>query len=330
MKALLIGGTRFIGRHTAGRLRSAGCSLTFLRRGTAPNPFPGAREVLGDRSDPAVWKRLPRGVSWDLAVDFCAYREAETRLAVQALSGRVGRYVNISTGQVYLVLDPRPVPSRERDFEGRLMARPEGGEGGAWDYGVDKRRCEEALFEAGAKGFPFTTLRLPVVQGPHDPKGRLHAYVRRVLDGGPLLLPKERSGRLRHLYAGDAAACVAGLLGSTAGLGEAFNLAMEEDSVTLPELCAELFRVFKRRARVLQVPRRVLSAAGVDESSSPLSGSWISFLDPSKARRDLGFRTTPWRTWLAESARWAAEDPALEGLSAYSSRAAELALARRL
>lgn len=326
MKVLLVGGTRFVGRHAAARLLAEGHQLTFLRRGSVQNPFGRSREVLGDRRDRAVWRKLPRGVHWDMAVDFSAYDAPETDLAVEALSGRVGRYVFISTGQVYLVLKPRPTPSREGDFAGTLMRRPSGPEAGAWDYGVGKRRAEESLARAGAMGFPYTALRLPVVQGEWDPKGRLHAYVRRVLDGGAVVLPRERSGRLRHLYAGDAAVLIESLLRTRAGLGEAFNLAMEEGSVTLPELVAEVFHAFGKPPRVLSLPRRRLAAAGVEEASSPLSGSWISFLDPGKARRELGFRTTPWRSWLAASARWAASDPALARLSAYAGRAAELDL----
>ncbi len=325
MKVLFIGGSRFVGWHAAARLIKEGHALTFLRRGSFPPPFPGVPETLGDRALPATWARLPRRASWDMAVDCCAYTAADTRLAVKALAGRVGRYVNIGTGQVYLVLNRAPTPSREGDFKGPTMPPPPGPERGAWRYGMDKRACEETLAEAGERGFPFTTLRLPVVQGPRDHKFRLHAYVRRVLDGGPILLPKERSGRLRHLFVKDAAALVAGLLRTPAGLGKAYNLAMEEDDVTLPALCAQVYRSLGREPRVRQVPRRRLAAAGIPEESSPLSGSWISFMDPGLARRELGFRTTPWKEWLAETVRWTASDLG-RAEPGYEARTRELAL----
>lgn len=309
MKVLVIGGSRFVGWHAAARLLEDGHELTILRRGESPPPFPGVREVLGDRAAPATWRRLPKGASWDMAVDCCAYAAADTRLAVKVLSGRVGRYVNIGTGQVYLVLARRPTPSREPHFSLPTMAPPSGtGELGGWEYGMGKRACEEALAEAGTRGFPYTTLRLPVVQGPRDHKFRLHAYVRRVLDGGPILLPRERSGRLRHLFVKDAAALIASLLRTPAGLCKSYNLAMAEDGVTLPRLCEQVFRSLDRKPRVLLIPRRRLAAAGIPEESSPLSGSWISFLDPGLARRELGFRTTPWKEWLAETVRWTASD----------------------
>ncbi|MDE2292640.1 MAG: NAD-dependent epimerase/dehydratase family protein [Elusimicrobia bacterium] len=306
MRTLVIGGSRFVGWHIADRLLRSGHDVTLLRRGSAPSPFPGAKEVLGERADSATWARLP-AADWDLAVDCCAYSAEDTRTALKALEGRVGRYVNIGTGQVYLVLEGCPRPTREADYSRPLMARPAGPEGGAWDYGVGKRACEDALAEAGARGFPFTTLRLPVMQGPRD-RRRLHAYVKRLLAGEPLVIPRESEKGLRHLYAPDAAALVESLAGTKAGLGKAYNLAMLEDDVTLPELLKELCRALGRPADVRELDEAAFAAEGPAEEVSPLSGSWISFLDPSAAVRDLGFKTTPWRTWLAETALWAASD----------------------
>lgn len=324
MKTLVVGGSRFVGRAIAERLLNDGHEVSLLRRGASPPPFPGLKEYLGDRSRPEVWRSLPRS-SWDLVVDACAYTAEDTRLAVSALKGRVGRFVNIGTGQVYLVLKDCPTPTPEAAFAGVLMDRPEGGEGGAWDYGVGKREGEKVLFEA--QDFPFTTLRLPVMQGPRDHKFRLHAYVRRALDGGPVLLPKEKSGRLRHLFIRDAAACAANLSG---GLGKAYNLAMLEDSVTLPELVREVFRILGREPEVLEVPSEKLAEAGIPEWSSPLSGSWISFLDPSAAVREIGFKTTPWKEWLAQTVAWVAADLAVSQEPGYERRSDELKLAARL
>jgi 2'-hydroxyisoflavone reductase len=50
MKLLLLGGTRFVGRHFAEAALAQGHDLTLFHRGqTNPGLFPGAREVLGDR-----------------------------------------------------------------------------------------------------------------------------------------------------------------------------------------------------------------------------------------------------------------------------------------
>lgn len=308
MKVLLIGGTRFIGHHTTERLIKEGHEVTLLHRGRTPSAFAGSvREMPADRSDKAAWAALPAGESWDMAVDLCAYTAADTALAVEALAGRMGRFIHISTGQVYLVLDPVPNPAREADFAGKPMPEPPPGpDRKEWDYGMGKRACEQALSEAGEKGFPVTTLRLSVVQGPRDAKLRLLAYIRRILDGGPLLvLDEDRERPIRHLYVKDFAACVCALLAGGAGPGETYNLSMDDDAVTLPIFLSELGRALGRRTELRPVPASKLRAAGLDPAQvSPLSGSWTSFLDPSRAKRELGFRPTPWKEWLAETVRW--------------------------
>ncbi|MBI4348826.1 MAG: NAD-dependent epimerase/dehydratase family protein [Elusimicrobia bacterium] len=298
----MIGGTRFIGHHCVERLLKEGHDVTLLHRGVSPSAFAGSvREILGDRSRPEGWAALPEGERWDLALDTCAYRPSDSEAAVQALRGRVGRFVHVSTGQVYLVLEPVPNPAREYDYEGKLSPTPPPGpDRDAWQYGVDKRDCEDFLRRAFESGFPVTVLRLPVVQGPRDPKRRLEAYVAALLAGRPLRLTEaDRSRPIRHLYVGDVASCVAGLLKTRRGLGRAFNLSMEEADVTLPALLEEAARALGREAR--------FAWAEVDEAAgSPLSGTWVSFVDPARAKEELGFCASPWRDWVRETARWTA------------------------
>ncbi len=298
MKVLLIGGTRYIGHHCVERLLEEGHELTLLHRGATPSAFAGSvREVLADRTRPMSWSALPEG-DWDLCLDLCAYKPEESQAAVEALRGRVGRFVHVSTGQVYLVLDPVPSPAREYDYDGALSAQPPPGpDRDAWQYGVDKRACESSLRAAFESGVPVTVLRLPVVEGPRDPKQRLHPYVRRILAGEPVqLLPEDRDRNVRHLFVKDIAACVSALLKTRRGIGRAFNLSMEESDVTLPALLEELARALGKSVRFDWTPK-----AG---ESSPLSGSWVSFLDPARAKEELEFRPTPWKAWLAETAEW--------------------------
>ena len=66
------------------------------------------------------------------------------------LGGRVGHYVVISTGQVYLVREGRPSPARESGLRrpadaGAPRTRYDKGQ---WDYGMGKRALEDALVDA--------------------------------------------------------------------------------------------------------------------------------------------------------------------------------------
>jgi len=92
--------------------------------GSLSDPFGDRVERLrGDRTT-GDFARLLAGREWDAAVDFAAYTGADAAGAVEALRDRVGHYVLISTGQVYLVREGRPSPARETDYYGPVIPSP--------------------------------------------------------------------------------------------------------------------------------------------------------------------------------------------------------------
>src|SRR5262249_9850000 len=158
--------------------------------------------------------RLLGGREFDAAVDFAAFDGADGRAAVATLAGKVGHYVAISTGQVYLVRDGCPRPARESDYDGRLLAPPQAEDDRAqWDYGVRKRALEDELALAWQRRrFPATRLRIPMVNGERDHYRRVERYLWRLLDGGPILLPGGGARVTRHVYSGAVVKAILGLL----------------------------------------------------------------------------------------------------------------------
>lgn len=300
MDVLVIGGTRFVGHFLVWRLLAAGHRVTLFNRGVTPDGFGDRVERLhGDRTTEDFARQLG-GRRFDACVDFAAYTPADVQGAVRALGDRVGHYVFISTGQVYLVREGCPRPSREQDYAGPVMAKPvEPFELDEWSYGVGKRGCEDALAEAHARaGFPFTSLRIPMVNGERDHFRRIEGYVWRMLDGGPLLLPDGGQERCRHVYGRDVARVIAGLLGDTRTFGQAYNLCSEE-ILSTRELLSRLARVVGAPERFVPVPAEALRGRGIrPKEISPFSQKWMSLLDPAKARRELGFAATPLDTQL--------------------------------
>ena len=121
---LVVGGTRFLGHELAWRLLAAGHVVTRFNRGTLPDAFGDRVERLrGDRTT-ADLERLLAGRSFGWAVDFAAFDGVDGRRAAEVLGGRVGHYVVISTGQVYLVREGCPRPARESDYDGPVMSEP--------------------------------------------------------------------------------------------------------------------------------------------------------------------------------------------------------------
>ena len=123
MHVLVFGGTRFMGYHLTWRLLCGGHRVTLLNRGRTKDPFAARVERLhGDRTTGDV-ARLLKDRRFDAVVDFTAYQGPEVATVVEALgAGGAGHYVLISTGQVYLVREDAPRPSRESDYAGRVMA----------------------------------------------------------------------------------------------------------------------------------------------------------------------------------------------------------------
>ena len=266
-------------------------------------------------------------------MDFAGFVASDVERAVRVLRGRVGHYVFISTGQVYLVREPRPSPARETDYDGALMPEPPSGhpDHGDWAYGVGKRACEDVLSAAIARdGFPSTRLRVPIINGERDHTRRLEGYLWRLLDGGPLLVPDGGAHRLRHVYARDVARTIAGLLGEGRAIGQAYNLCQEE-TPTLVEVLELLARLVGAPSRLCAVPRAALEAAGLNPVRvSPFSGRWMSLLDPARARAELGFVPTALATYLASIAASFLAHPPASPPDAYADRPRELALARGL
>jgi nucleoside-diphosphate-sugar epimerase len=326
---LVVGGTRFVGYELAWRLIAGGHRLTLFNRGTRPDPF-GERvdRLRGDRGAGDL-TRLLAGRGFDAVVDFAMFRGEEAAEAVAVLNGRVGHYVMISTGQVYLVREPRPSPARESDYAGPLMAAPASAEEKEeWDYGMGKRAAEDVLARAWeAHRFPSTRLRLPMVNGERDYHRRLEGYLWRLLDGGPLLLPDGGDRPMRHVYSAAVARAVAALLGRSAALGQAYNLAQDE-TPTLAELLTMLAEMLGASPRLVATPSRSIEAAGLDVVAvSPFSGRWMSFLDPARATAELGFRHEPLREYVGRIVAAFLAHPPASPPAGLSGRADEVALA---
>jgi nucleoside-diphosphate-sugar epimerase len=303
--------------------------VTLFNRGTLPDAFGTRVERLrGDRTT-SDFERLLAGRSFDAAVDFAAFTAADGRRAADVLGGRVGHYVAISTGQVYLVRQGCPRPAGESDYDGPLMAEPaDPFDRGQWEYGVKKRALEDALAAAWEEGrFPATRLRLPMVNGERDHFRRLERYLWRMLDGGPVLLPGGGDGPTRHVYSGSVVRAILAMLGRADTHGRAYNLAQDE-TPALSELLTLAAERLGTPPRLVEVPVETVRAAGLDPLLlSPFSGTWMSFLDPSRAKAELGFRHEPLGSYLDKIVTAFLAHPRPDPPPGYEQRAAELTLA---
>src|SRR4051794_38814273 len=102
MRLLVVGGSRFVGRHIVQAALDRGHDVTVFHRGTGDDPFPQVQHRHGDRDkDLAVLADSQSGDSeWDATVDTSAYVPRQVHTVADALGQRAGRYAFVSSVSV--------------------------------------------------------------------------------------------------------------------------------------------------------------------------------------------------------------------------------------
>jgi nucleoside-diphosphate-sugar epimerase len=308
-RALVLGGAGFVGVAACKELMRRGVET--IAAGRKDRPYGTFTSYVAfDRTDEAQLDRALHQVEPDVVLDLACYRPDEVSSVARLFKGE--RYVFVSTG-VYPNLDGRP--AREEDFVPLKGDPPD-----KLDYMDGKRWCETVL--AREPELPWTVVRPPAVFGPADHTLRIAAYIQRVEDGGPLLVPAESYERQAGLAwvkdIGYACALACDLRKDLTH--RAFNAAF--DGVSVRDLIEGIARATGRPARMHPMPFAQLPEGASPYGPDPRrSAGYV--LD--RARQDLGFEPSALEDALAETLAWyRVARPSHPG---YANRAKELALA---
>lgn len=229
MKALVLGGTRFVGLRLVRYLASQGHDITILNRGRAQAQLPpGIKRLYADRRDPAAVRMALSGQEFDAVFDITAYEVGNLEPVVELLTGRVAHYVFQSTVGVYARSVFLPILE---DFP--RIAGTTSGKGLA-AYEVNKVQCEDYLLGKYQESkFPVTILRCPTIYGPENwMYEREFSFFVRLLQGRRIIIPGNGSTILHMAHVDDVARAHLSVIGNEATLGEAFNIA-SADAVTI-------------------------------------------------------------------------------------------------
>lgn len=307
MKMLVLGGTRFIGRRLVEVLLDSGHEVTLFNRGRTPDDFTSqVRRLEGDRQSPADLKTAIGTGSYDAVFDLLCYDAADAMVAVEALSGKTGRLVHVSTCSVYWCTGDFPCPVGEEEFDrhGEFPEQPESIE---YDYGYAKRQAEKVLMEAHAKGrLSVSIVRPPVVSGAADPSLRYAGYCERIGDGDPVVVPDGGKARLRHVWVDDLARIMAVLPSKPAAAGRAYNLASEEE-ISVGRIVTEIATIMGSSPELIDIPGEYLEregGRGLTTAISPFTQARSQVPDIMRARKELGWSPAPWEVWVRETVRW--------------------------
>lgn len=203
MRILLLGGTRFVGRHIAAAALERGHDVVMVHR-TPTELFPRAEHVLLDRDGDLA---PLDGREFDATIDVSAYLPRQVQHVVRALGDQGGRYLLISTTGVY---GPPAGPGFDETSPTVAAAAPDVDVVTGETYGPLKVACEQLAQEM--LGDRATIVRPTYVIGPWDHTQRFTHWVRRISEGGEVLAPGDPADPLQMVDARDLAAFVVGLV----------------------------------------------------------------------------------------------------------------------
>lgn len=196
---LVFGGTRYFGKHLVRELIGKSHAVTIATRGKAADPFGDrVKRLVLDRYDRQSLGRVLHKQTWDLVYDQICYAPTDAADVCEILTGKVGRYVFTSSMSVY----PSGLARKETDFD-PWHYKIQMGRRDDFSYAEGKRQAEAIFFQRAA--FPVAAVRFPIVLGPDDYSGRLHAPIRAVKNNEALpvnnpeaaisLISSEEAGR---------------------------------------------------------------------------------------------------------------------------------------
>lgn len=316
MRILVIGGTRFIGRHVVEQALERGHHVTVFHRGrTGADLFRGDDRVealTGDRD--ADLSALAEG-EWDATVDTCAYVPRQVQRLADGLGQRGGRYLLVSSVSAYAP------PERAGYTEDSPLAElddPSVEEVTGDTYGGLKVLCERA----GVDRFGPSTIvvRPTYVVGPDDYTWRFPWWVDRLARGGEVLAPGPADAPSQVIDVRDMAAWMVGLLEQ--GASGAFHAASPAPPFSWgDQLAAMRDAVAPPGTTLTWVDDAFLLAEGVDDGALPLWSAGdpavlLMAADPGKAY-GTGLEPRPLADTVRDTWAWAqrVEMPAGTGLA---------------
>lgn len=301
MRILVIGGTRFVGRHFVEQAAARGHEVTVFHRGrTGPDLFPGLEHRIGDRDRDL--SALAEG-AWDATVDTCAYVPRQVHELADVLGGRGGRHLLVSSVSVYA---PPDGPGIDEEAPLLELDDPTTEEVTGETYGGLKVLCERAAVQR--HGSSTVLVRPSYVVGPHDYTWRFPWWVARLARGGSVVVPGPADAPAQVIDARDLAAWMALLLED--GRSGAFHAASPARDFTWGDQIETIARAVAPEGTTLSwVEPAVVAAAEVEPAAFPLWGAddpevWIMAVDPTRAL-ETGLAPRPLTETVRDTLAWA-------------------------
>ena len=304
MKLLVLGGTKFLGRHSVDAALAAGHDVTIFTRGqTNPELYPDVERLTGNRDGDLG---ALEGRTWDGVVDTSGYVPRVMRQSAALLRDAVDRYVFVSSISVYADFsqpldESSPVAELEDPTTEEIMEH----------YGALKAACETVVGDVyGERG---ASVRAGLIVGPYDPTDRFTYWPRRLAAGGDVLGPGDPDAPVQFVDARDLGAWLVTL--ALAGPGGVFNATGPADRMTFRELLDRAVAALGSDANVIWVDEQTVLDAGIEgwtELPLWLPGDEYAGMAQADTRRarDAGLTFRPLEQTVIDTLAW---DRTVEG-----------------
>jgi nucleoside-diphosphate-sugar epimerase len=263
MKALVLGGSAFVGRHLVERLLVQGHDVAVLNRGRTHSELPlEVERLVADRTDLGQLRTVLTGRRWDAVFDVSGFVMAaggsDVEGLIDLLSGNIGRYVFVSSIMAYDQKMVGHFPWTED-----LPTNSEGRD----TYAGFKAAAEASMLaRRAADGFPVTIVRPGAIYGPDNNIFDMETPMfLRLAQGRPVLVPHSGLVVVSYGHVDDLCAVMVELTRHPAAIGEVFNVST--DAVDANTYVETLAKVVGTPANVVRVPDSMLT-----EITTPVFG----------------------------------------------------------
>ncbi len=286
-RALVLGGSVFVGKHLVERLIERDTDVVVLNRGRTPSALPaGVARLTADRTDTEQMRSVLAGRDWDAVYDVSGFVMAAGGSDIDSLlgllDGHVGAYVYTSSIMAYDQSWVGVFPWTED--------QPTNPDGPA-SYGGFKAVAEQAIVKRhAATGFPGSVVRPAAIYGPDNNiyDMELPMFLR-LLQHRPILVPHGGLVVGSYGHVDDLCAAMIVMASAPAARGEVFNVSGE--SVDVNRYISVLGDVVGAEPDVVFVPDELLpelSAAGAPPAYGHLfKVRHHAMLSTAKARQVL-------------------------------------------
>ncbi len=285
MKVLLIGGTGLISTAIVDQLVERGDEVTVYNRGVTPWRIPKTvKEIKGNRWDAPAFENQMKDVQMDAVIDMVAFAPENADSLLRAFTGRAKHLVVCSTVCVY------GGPMTKLPATDDEPHRPVG------EYGKNKSKIESTLLTANGKNGLNTTILRPSYttgEGAEYP-GLLfdNSLPNRLKQGLPVIVMDDGKSAWAVAHVSDVARAFVNALLNPKAYGQAYHVTSDEHS-TWDGVYQEMARAVGGKFNPIHIPTDWLYAQTPRRAMGvKYIYQYPSIFDNSKAKKDLGFRTT--------------------------------------